>query len=235
MKRIVVPGYPHHIVQRGVRSLDIFFKGQDKIEYFNFLNEQSGRFRLTILAYCLMTNHVHLLAVPEKEDSPAKAVGEAHRQYTRMINFRENLRGFLFQGRFSSCPVYTDQYLFTALRYIEQNPVKAKIVKYPWQYKWSSASFHCGETSHDPLVRENRLFSEITDWKAFLSSTDQNEPILEERIRTGRPFGPGNFYSIIEKFTGRNFRPGLPGRPKKKLYYVPGIPRRLRLSQRKKG
>jgi putative transposase len=196
--------------------LDIFFKNQDRIEYFNFLNEQSSRFGLTILAYCLMTNHVHLLAVPEKEDSLAKAVGEAHRQYTRMINFRENVRGFLFQGRFSSCPVYTDQYLFTALRYIEQNPVKAKIVKYPWQYKWSSASYHCGEVSHDPLVRKSRLFSDITDWKAFLSSTDQHVPRLEERIRTGRPFGPDNFYSIIESITGRNPRPGLPGRPKKK-------------------
>lgn len=98
-----------------------------------------------------MTNHVHLLAVPEKEDSLAKAVGEAHRQYTRMINFRENVRGFLFQGRFSSCPVYTDQYLFTALRYIEQNPVKAKMVKFPWKYKWSSAAYHCGEISDDPL------------------------------------------------------------------------------------
>ena len=151
MKRIVIPGYPHHIVQRGVRSLDIFFKDQDRIEYFNFLEEQSSRFGLTILAYCLMTNHVHLLAVPEKEDSLAKAVGEAHRQYTRMINFRENVRGFLFQGRFLSCPVYTDQYLFTALRYIEQNPVKAKMVKFPWKYKWSSAAYHCGEISDDPL------------------------------------------------------------------------------------
>jgi len=86
-----------------------FFKDQDRPEYINFLNEQSIRFGLSVIAYCLMTNHVHLLAVPEREDSLAKAVGEAHRQYTRMINFRENVRGFLFQGRFSSCPVFTDQ------------------------------------------------------------------------------------------------------------------------------
>ena len=216
MKRIVVPGYPHHIVQRGVRSFDIFFKDQDRIEYLNFLNEQSSRSGLTILAYCLMTNHVHILAVPEKEDSLAKAVGEAHRQYTRMINFRENVRGFLFQGRFSSCPVYTDHYLLTALRYIEQNPVKAKIVKYPWQYKWSSAGYHCGEVSHDPLVKESRLFSDITDWETFLSSTDQHVPRLKEKTKTGRPFGPDNFYSIVESITGRNPRPGLPGRPKGK-------------------
>ena len=163
-----------------------------------------------------MTNHVHLLAVPEREDSLAKAVGETHRQYTRMINFRDNVRGFLFQGRFSSCPVFTDQYLFTALRYIEQNPVKANMVNFPWQYKWSSAGYHCGEISSDPLVKKSPLLSDIKDWKDFLSSTDPNEPELEEKIRTGRPFGPDRFYSIIEDFTGWNIRPGLPGRPKKK-------------------
>ncbi|MCP3889037.1 MAG: hypothetical protein GY702_09230 [Desulfobulbaceae bacterium] len=72
-----------------------------------------------------MTNHIHLLTIPEKADSLAKAVGEAHRRYTRMINFSSNVRGFLFQGRFSSCPVYTDIYLLAAVRYIEQNPVKS--------------------------------------------------------------------------------------------------------------
>ena len=75
MKRIVVPGYPHHVVQRGVRSMDVFFMETDRTAYINFLKEQSARFGLTILAYCLMTNHIHLLAVPEKEDSLAKAVG----------------------------------------------------------------------------------------------------------------------------------------------------------------
>ena len=216
MKRIVVPGYPHHVVQRGVRSMDVFFMETDRIAYTNFLKEQSARFGLTILAYCLMTNHIHLLAVPEKEDSFAKAVGEAHRQYTRMINFRENVRGFLFQGRFSSCPVYTDQHLFTAVRYIEQNPVKAKIVKHPWEYKWSSAGFHCGETGHDPLVKPSSLFSNISDWKGFLSKTDDQEMVLEEKTRTGRPFGPDRFYAVVERVTGINPMPGMPGRPKKK-------------------
>ena len=216
MKRIVVPGYPHHVVQRGVRSMDVFFMETDRTAYTNFLKEQSARFGLTILAYCLMTNHIHLLAVPEKEDSLAKAVGEAHRQYTRMINFRENVRGFLFQGRFSSCPVYTDQHLFTTVRYIEQNPVKAKIVKHPWEYRWSSAGFHCGETCCDPLVKPSSLFSNIIDWKDFLSKTDDKEMVLEEKTRTGRPFGPDHFYAVVERVTGINPMPGMPGRAKKK-------------------
>ncbi len=117
-----------------------------------------------------MTNHIHLLAIPEKADSLAKAVGEAHRRYTRMINFRSNVRGFLFQGRFSSCPVYTDIYLLAAVRYIEQNPVKAGMTKYPWNYKWSSAGFHCGVVSYDPLVKDSSLLSSANNWREFLSS-----------------------------------------------------------------
>jgi putative transposase len=76
-----------------------------------------------------------------------------------MINFRENVCGFLFQGRFSSCPVYTNRYLHASVRYIEQNPVKAKLAKFPWNYKWSSASFHCGEVSSDPLVRDSSFIA----------------------------------------------------------------------------
>ena len=196
--------------------MDVFFMETDRTAYTNLLKEQSARFGLTILAYCLMTNHIHLLAVPEKEDSLAKAVGEAHRQYTRMINFRENVRGFLFQGRFSSCPVYTDQHLFTTVRYIEQNPVKAKIVKHPWEYRWSSAGFHCGETCCDPLVKPSSLFSNIIDWKDFLSKTDDKEMVLEEKTRTGRPFGPDHFYAVVERVTGINPMPGMPSRAKKK-------------------
>ena len=216
MKRIVVPGYPHHVVQRGVRSLNVFFEKQDRDAYINFMSEQSSRFGLTILGYCLMTNHIHLLAVPDKKDSLARAIGEAHRQYTRMINFREKVRGYLFQGRFSSCPVFTDQFLFTALRYIEQNPVKARIVKRPWQYKWSSAAYHCNKLKNDPLVKKSSLLSSITDWKAFLTSKNDQESSLEEKIKTGRPFGPDRFYSIVQDITGRNARPGRPGRPEKK-------------------
>ena len=114
-KRIVVPGYPHHIVQRGVRSIDIFFSKTDRQEYLQLLKEQGERFGVQYLSYCLMNNHVHLIVIPENSKSLARAIGEAHRCYTRMINFRENVRGFLFQGRFYSCPVYTDEYLLAAV------------------------------------------------------------------------------------------------------------------------
>jgi putative transposase len=203
-------------VQRGVRSLDIFFQDQDRSEYLQLLREQGERFNVTFLSYCLMSNHVHLLAVPEKEDGLARVIGEAHRRNTRMVNFRENVRGFLFQGRFSSCPVDTDKYLITVMQYIARNPVKANMVETPWEYPWSSAGFHCGLVKYDLLVGKNPFLPEGTDWRKKLSVDTDLHGVLEEKNRTGRPFGPDRFYSIVEKITGRNTRPGIPGRPVKK-------------------
>ncbi|MDD3813987.1 MAG: transposase [Desulfocapsaceae bacterium] len=92
MKRIVVPGYPHHVIQRGVRSMDIFFEDDDRREYLQLLRQQGEQFGVRFISYCLMTNHVHLIAIPDKPEGLARAVGEAHRRYTRMINFRNNVR-----------------------------------------------------------------------------------------------------------------------------------------------
>jgi len=160
--------------------------------------------------------HVHLIAIPEKEDSLARAVGEAHRRYTRMINFRNNVRGYLFQGRFSSCPVCTGEYLFAAVRYVARNPVRAKMVKQTWDYPWSSAALHAGVVDHDPLVAQSSLLSGITDWKQFLRTKSAFRDQLREKSRTGRPFGPESFFTTVEKITGRDARPKLPGRPGKK-------------------
>jgi putative transposase len=98
LARLVVPGYPHHITQRGVRSMDIFAGDQDRQQYLRCLHEEAARFGVAFLGWCLMTNHVHLIAVPEREDSLARAIGEAHRRYTRMKNFSAGVRGYLFQG-----------------------------------------------------------------------------------------------------------------------------------------
>jgi len=115
--------------------MNVFFTDEDRVEYLNLLSKQSDRFGVQVISYCLMTNHIHMLAIHEKKDSLARSVGEAHRRYTRMINFREDVRGFLFQGRFLTCPVDTGKYLLAVVRYIEQNPVKAGMVKNPWDHK----------------------------------------------------------------------------------------------------
>ena len=105
MARVVAVGEPHHVIQRGNRRQNVFFKDGDKQEYLNILNLQSKLFALEVWAYCLMDNHVHLIVVPKEEESLVKAIGETHQLYTRMINFRERWRGYLWQGRFKSVPL----------------------------------------------------------------------------------------------------------------------------------
>jgi putative transposase len=124
--------------------------------------------------------------------------------------------GCLFQGRFFSCPIHTGDYLFTAIRYVERNPVRAGIARYPWDYTWSSAAFHCDLIENGNLVVDSPLLEEIVDWKGFLSETPKELPLsIQETTGTGRPFGPDSFYSIVEKVTGHDARRRKAGRPKK--------------------
>ena len=171
--RVVVPEFPHHIIQRGNRRQKVFFSENDYSEYLRLLNSYSQRFKVDILAYCLMPNHIHLIAVPHKDGSLAQAIGETHRNYTRFINFREKWRGYLWQGRFSSY-VLDERYLLAATRYILLNPVKAKIVKKPWDYKWSSARHHT-MIDNSSLVKDNLLRGLIGDWKNFLDIASEDD------------------------------------------------------------
>jgi putative transposase len=119
--RVVAPGIPHHVTQRGNRRQQAFFYDADYQAYLELMSEWCAKFKVQILAYCLMPNHVHLIAVPETKDSLNRAIGEAHRRYTRRINFREGWRGHLWQGRFSSF-ILEQNHLFACTRYVELNP-----------------------------------------------------------------------------------------------------------------
>ena len=204
ISRVVVPQYPHHITQRGVRSMDIFASDADRNAYLGFIAEEIDRYNVSILSWCLMTNHVHFIAVPRNTDSLARAFGEAHRRYTRMKNFNEGVRGYLFQGRFSSC-VLDESHLLAAVRYIELNPVRAGMVKQPREYAWSSARFHLGIKKADALVKDRTLLGLVSDWKGILSSEDENKSeYLRLTTRTGRPAGNESFLSKVQKITGRS-------------------------------
>lgn len=126
--RVIAPGFPHHVTQRGNRRQETFFCDKDYEAYLSLMAEWCRKCRVEILAWCLMPNHVHLIPVLESEDGLARAIGEAHRRYTRMKNFAEGVRGYLFQGRFGSC-VLDQQHLLAAGRYVERNPVNARLVK----------------------------------------------------------------------------------------------------------
>jgi len=204
--RVVIPGIAHHVVQHGVRRMDVFFSTEDREEYLNHLREQGERFGVRYLSWCLMTNHVHLIAVPESESSLAQGIGEAHRRYTRYINFREGWRGYLFQGRFHSCPL-DGSYLLAATRYVLRNPVRAGIVTQPWDYEWSSARWLVGLADCDPLAEGSQMLDDITDWESFLSASEVAGREIRKAVRTGRPLGSERFIDQLESLSGRSLRP----------------------------
>ncbi len=143
LARVVLPRYPHHITQRGNRRQDVFFTDSDYEYYLELLVEWCAYESIEIWAYCLMTNHVHLIVKPKKKSNLGKTIGEVHRRYTRAINLRENWKGYLWQGRFSSYPM-DKPWLLKAAAYVELNPVKAGMVKKAWDYRWSSVHAHYG-------------------------------------------------------------------------------------------
>jgi putative transposase len=208
MARVVVPGIPHHIVQRGIRNMDVFFKTDDHQQYLNILDEQCQLHGVEIWAYCLMTNHIHLIAVPKTEASLAQAIGRTHWHYTRSINFREGWRGYLWQGRFSSY-VMNEAHTLVAARYIEQNPVKAGLCNEPWEYRWSSAMEHIDADSNG-LLNVNALLdlSGGGSWKDFISNEVEDEDGLEIRKHcgSGRPLGDEEFVVSLENSLNRRLR-----------------------------
>jgi len=162
-----------------------------------------------------MPNHVHLIAIPHKDGSLAQAIGETHRNYTRFINFRENWRGYLWQGRFSSY-LLDEKYLLTATRYILLNPVKAKIAKKPWDYKWSSAKHHM-KIDNSFLVRDSLLRGLIGDWEDFFNTAlrDDDTMLLQLHERTGRPLGDNPFIKKLETLLNIDLQMKRAGRKKK--------------------
>jgi len=214
--RIVVPGVPHHITQRGNRRQRTFFRDQDYLSYKGIMSEWCAKWKVEVWAYCLMPNHVHLIAVPMTAEGLGKAIGESHRRYTRLVNFRERWKGFLWQGRFASFPM-DERYLLAAARYVEMNPVRAGLSATAESYPWSSASAHMAGKD-DGLVKAGPLLEIAGDWKEFLGQGVKSE--VAERIRihenTGRPLGSIGFIERIEGLLSRPLLRKKPG-PKPKV------------------
>jgi putative transposase len=195
--------------------MDIFENDEDRQLYLRLIREQTERWGVEILGWCLMTNHVHFLAVPNDELSLAKAFGEAHRRYTRMKNSSMDARGYLFQGRFGSS-VLDERHLVAAACYVDQNPVRAHMVDRAWDYPWSSARFHVGLVKSDLLVNDRTLKGLVQNWSELLCRHDSEaNQKIRTAARTGRPIGDEGFLRSIGSITGRNLVKGKPGRPPK--------------------
>ncbi len=162
--RIVVPGVPHHVIQRGNRRQDVFFSDEDYRMYLSLLKEKCTKAGTNILAYCLMHNHVHLILRPAHEEG-LRIVGEAHRLYTRYINRKMGWQGYLWQGRFGSYPM-DEPYFYRALRYVELNPVRAGLCDHPCAYRWSSARQRA-ESAENTDLKVEPAGGMVDDWEAY--------------------------------------------------------------------
>lgn len=212
LARIVVPGHPHHIVQRGVRRQRVFLCEEDYRSFERDLAEGAREHGLAVWAWCLMPNHLHLLAVPAGEDSLAAALGLATWRHARRVNLRKRRGGRLWQGRFYSC-VLDGDHAAECARYVELNPVRAGLARGPSGWRHSSARFHL-RGKRDGLTSRGALAGETRDWKTFLADGAGAElGPLREHTSSGRPLGSGAFLDLVERALGRPVRPRPRGRP----------------------
>jgi putative transposase len=196
----------------------VFFVDEDWQVYLEFLQEQAQKYGLEILAYCLMTNRVHLVAIPHEEEALAQAIGRTHFRYTQYVNRLHRRSGHLWQGRFYSCAL-DGRHLRLALKYVELNPVRAKLCRRAWQYPWSSAAPHTDEKAESELLNLPRWYKQTSaqEWRKELAEglTDEEVARIRLRTHTGRPLGSDRFLAKLETLLGRRVRPLPVGRPKK--------------------
>jgi len=213
--RIVVPGLPHHVTQRGNKNAPVFAADGDREVYLAMLRKSAARRGMRIWAYCLMTNHVHLVVVPEREDSLSLALHDAHSAYANWFNKKAGIPGNLWRNRFYSC-VMDEPHLWAAVRYVERNPVAAGMVDRAEEHPWSSAAAHCGLRQDTTLSEGFPFPGVVADWRSWLADEDvavTNE--IRANTRLGLPCGAGDFINTLESKTGRLLRHRRVGRKRK--------------------
>jgi REP-associated tyrosine transposase len=218
LARTVFAGLPHHVTQRGNRREDVFFADEDRRTYLDWLRAYCDEHRVEILAYCLMTNHVHLVVVPDSDDGLQRALKPLHMRYAQRINRGRGWHGHLWQGRFFSSSL-DEAYLWAALRYVERNPVRARMVRRAENYVWSSAAAHCGRCT-DPALTQAATWRErlaaVDDWSAWLAEGDEAEElaVLRRNADKGLPCGSETFIGRLEALSDRPLRFRPIGRPR---------------------
>jgi putative transposase len=217
--RIVIPDVPYHITQRGNHGQDIFYSPDDRKTYLTWLAQYSSRYEFDIIAYCLMTNHVHIIGIPHKPDSMISTIKTLHMRYAQMLNRIMGWDGHLWHSRYFSTAL-DDHYMWLAMRYVEQNPVRAGMVHHAWDYLWSSASFHCKKSKTDPVLYiDDRLQEMFEDWDDELDAVPEKAEIetLRRRTITGIPCGNEKFMRSMSRKLGYELVDRAQGRPKKPI------------------
>ncbi|SRR5579871_2114117 len=217
LARIAVVNVAHHVTQRGNARQFLLASDEERTVYLNLLRKYTELCELSMLGYCLMSNHVHLLAVPRKRDSLARALKQTHGRYATYWNATHRSSGHVWQGRFYSCPL-DENHLWMALRYVELNPVRAAMVGRAELWPWSSAKAHCGDEGESVGLETsgwNRRWSKES-WKEYLASGERQAELaaIRECTHTGRPLGAESFVRTLEATTQRRLTAQKGGRPK---------------------
>jgi putative transposase len=218
ISRIVGVGLPHHITQRGNYKQDVFESDFDRDIYLKWVNEYTRKYGVSVVAYCLMRNHVHFVAVPKSPDSLGRAFRCAHMRYSLYFNSKHGLNGHLWQGRFYSCVLGGGHFL-NACVYVERNPVRAGLVETPTGWAWSSARAHCSGQADSSRLEVGKIWdmSEVSamEWENLISGPENDVDLNEIRLSTqlGRPLGDKLFVSQLERNMGRRLHALPIGRP----------------------
>jgi putative transposase len=205
------------VTQRGNNQEQVFFDVEDLRTYLDILAKQSRKYEFEVQAYCLMRNHVHVVGIPREDDSLSKAIGRTNYVYTQYVNKRYERSGHLWQSRFFSCPM-DQKHTVTAMLYVEQNPVRAGIVRKATQFKFSSARIHCGLDPDDlGLLSKSAAEKAFTQeaWRSMLREpvAKEESKALQKNLKTGRPLGEEAFLDSAEKLLGRAVKAKPVGRP----------------------
>ncbi len=212
LPRIIVPGVPHHVTQRGNRRQRVFMEDDDYALYKDRLAQSCRSNGVEVWSFCLMPNHVHLIHLPSDNTGLSRAVGETHRRYSAYINVRLRVTGHLFQGRFG-CVAMDESHLMAAFRYVALNPVKAKLASTAVVWTWSSTPAHFRRTD-DGLVTVKSLLDRVERLDEFLDMAPdpELETALAKGQTIGRPLMGDQALAELEKRLGRPLRPGKRGR-----------------------
>ncbi len=217
--RLVFEGMPHHVTQRGNYRQAVFESQQD-FQYYSYrMEEYAKKYHVVIIAYCLMSNHVHFIVEPHTRKSLASLFNTVHMRYSQYKNRQKNKVGHLWQGRFFSC-VLDAEHLLRAVRYVEQNPVRARITHAAGDYVWSSARFHLG-LEKNPIIktigceRIMKLWGG-RDWRGYLREDDPSMvDLMREKTQKGHVVATEENISFLEEKFGIILRKKKAGRPGK--------------------
>jgi putative transposase len=206
--RLVVPGLPHHVTQRGNRRGQVFFADADYELYAKLLGEAAVGAGAEVWAYCLMPNHVHIVLTPSDEDGLRSTFADLHRRYTGVINARNRWTGHLWQGRFGSAPM-DEQHLIAAVRYVSLNPVRARLVRWAQDWRWSSVRAHLAGQD-DGVVKVAPVLERVGDFRAFIQESfdeDAAFALLRRAETIGRPIGSEQWIKQLEQQFDRPLAP----------------------------